>query len=103
MSQFFEQALVAKLQAIPELAAILGAWNNAAAIFKTSVPQTYDYGRNGPALTYFVAEKPMGHVLTGSDGTAVANTMLAVSSYSYGQSKTAIEAIWNDIDGVPGQ
>ncbi len=97
VGQYFEQALVARLRAIPEITAIVGL-----AIFKTGIPQTWDFGTQGPALTYVIPEKPMGHVLTGSDGTATATVDLGAWSYNYGTSKRLIEAIANGIDGIPG-
>lgn len=102
MSQFFEQALAAKLASIPEVTALLGTQSGGGpAIFSGIVPQTWLYD-NGAALTYLVPTKPRGHVLTGSDGTAIPRVQLEASSYSYGLSKRIVEAIWNAIDGVPG-
>jgi hypothetical protein len=97
-AQFFEQALVAKLLSISEVLAIIGN-----SIYKTGLPQTHDLGANGPALTYEIPSKPYGHVLTGGDGTAVARVKLGAWSYSYGTSKMLVEALWNGIDGIPGQ
>ena len=101
VTQIFEQALVAKLQAIPELMAIVGN-GGGAGLFKTSVQQNWDYGANGPAITYQIIGKPRGHVLTGSDGTAGARVQFDVWSHSALATKRAIEALWNGIDGVPG-
>lgn len=100
--QFYEQALVARLNAIPEIVSMLGTIKGGTtpAIFKSYVPQTYDYD-DGPALTYSIPSKPFGHVLTGSDGTAVAMTDLDVWSYDYGDSKMLVEAIFNGFDGTP--
>jgi len=101
MSQIFEQALVAKFNAITELTALLGTWRTAPAIFYNSVPQTYDYGANGVALTYLIPTKPRGHVLTGSDGTATPRVQVNIQGYAYVTIKQAIEALWNGIDGPP--
>ena len=103
MAQLIEQALVARIKAIPEVVALLGTatGSTSPAIFKSGVPQTYDYGVNGPALTYSFPDKPMGHVLTGSDGTAAGTAELVVSSYSYGTSKVIIEKLFNGLDGPP--
>ncbi len=94
--QFFEQALEAKLLSIPELAAFLGT-----SIYTQALPETHDLGHDGPALSYVVATKPRGHVLTGSDGTATARVQLDYWSYSYGTAKQALEATWNALDGLP--
>jgi hypothetical protein len=101
VSQLFEQALRAELLSIPELTALLGTIGSGTtpAIFKTAVPQTYDYYFNGPALTYTIPTKPMGHVLTGSDGTAVARVQLDAWGYTESAIKMIIEAIRNGIDG----
>lgn len=103
MSQLFEQAFVAKLNSIAELTAIIGTWQAGPAIFYNSVPQTYDYGVNGAALTYLVPTKVRGHVLTGSDGTATPRVQVNIQGYVYATVKLAIEALWNGIDGPPGQ
>jgi len=93
--QFFEQALLSKLQSLAALSTL------ATGIFKTSVPQTHDLGAIGPALTYEIPNKPFGHVLTGSDGTATATAKISAWSYNYGISKQIAEAVWTGIDGVP--
>ncbi len=97
MSQFFEQALAAKLASIPSLTAIIGT-----SLYTQSLPQTHDLGAQGPAVSYAIPTKPRGHVLTGSDGTATARVQVDAWSYSYGTSKAIIEAVWNAIDGPPG-
>ena len=98
VAQFFEQALEAKLASISELAAMVGT-----SIYTQYVPQTHDIGTNGPAVVYLIPTKPRGHVLMGSDGTATARVQIEAHSYAYGTSKQIIEAIWNAIDGTPGQ
>jgi hypothetical protein len=101
--QYFEQALDAKLNAIPELVAIVGS-----AIYVGAIPQTHDLTTNGPALTYFVPTKPRGHVLTGSDGTATARVQFdawcidTASGPGVGTTKKIVETIRNAIDGIPG-
>lgn len=95
--QYFEQALVAELQSIYELVEIVGN-----AIYVAAVPQTWDFGRNGPALTFIVPTKDRGHVLTGSDGTATARVQIDMWGYSEAAVKTGIEAVRNGIDGTPG-
>ena len=96
MAQYFEQALDAQLNATTALTAIVGT-----AIWNSGIPQTWDLGANGPALTFSVPTKPFGHVLMGSDGTATARVQFDAWSYSYGTSKTIIEAIRQMIDGIP--
>jgi hypothetical protein len=91
--QQFEQALVARLLAIPELTAYIGT-----AIYKTFVPQTHDYGANGPALTYTIPTKPRGHVLGGGDGTATARVQIDAWGYGESTTKLIIQAIGNGID-----
>jgi len=98
MSQYFEQALAAKLNAMSALVALLGTGG----IFSQGFPQTWQLDANGPALAYTVPDKPMGHVLVGSDGTALANVTFNVRSYNYGISKQIVEAIANELDGIPG-
>ncbi len=95
MSQVFEQALVARLQATTALTAIVGS-----AIYKTFVPQTHVFDASGPACTYSVPTKPMGHVLTGSDGTATARVQIDMWAYSESVVKAGLEAIRNAIDGA---
>ncbi len=95
MSQYFEQALVARLQATTALTAIVGG-----AIYKTFVPQTHLYDANGPACSYSVPTKPMGHVLTGSDGTATARVQVDMRGYSEPAVKQGLEAIRQAIDGA---
>jgi hypothetical protein len=100
--QLFEEALKAKLNATLGLTALLGVIpGGAPAIFVAAVPQTYDFGRNGAALTYLVPTKPRGHVLTGSDGTAVARVQFDAWGYQEGIVRQIIEAIRQAIDGVP--
>jgi hypothetical protein len=96
IGQLFEQALVAKLRSLTALTSIIGS-----ALFKTGIPQTeqWDFGVNGPALTYSVPTKPYGHVLTGSDGTATARVQIDMWGYNEGEVKTAIEIIRQNIDG----
>jgi hypothetical protein len=96
--QFFEQALVARLQAIPELMALLGA----PMVFKTSIPQNWDFNRNGHALTYTIPTKSRGQVLSGSDGTAIATTQIDAWGYDAGTVKMIAETIFNGLNGVPG-
>jgi hypothetical protein len=95
MSQTFEQALVAKLNTITALTGIVGN-----AIYKTFVPQTYLFDRNGPALTYSIISKPYGHMLTGSDGTATARVQIDVWAFSAIAVKQGIEAVRNMLDGA---
>lgn len=95
MSQLFEQALVAQLQNTPALVDIVGN-----AIYRSFVPQTYLFDRNGPALTYSIPTKPYGHVLTGSDGTATARVQLDMWSFSSLAVKQGLEAIRNMFDGA---
>lgn len=102
--QFFEQALVAQLSGITALTSILGvqADGTQTAIFKTAIPMTYDFGANGPALTYMVPTKPKGQVLAGGDSTARARIQLDVWAYSVAAPKQAMAAIYDAINGVPG-
>ncbi len=95
-SQFFEQALVSKLLSLSPVSDFIGS-----ALFKTAIPQTRDLGAVGPCLTYEIPNKPFGHVLTGSDGTAKATAKISAWSYNYGTSKQLIEAVWSGLDGVP--
>lgn len=95
--QIFEEALRARLQAIPEITDIVGG-----AIYIGTIPQTHDLGALGPALTYSVPTKPRGHVLAGSDGTATARIQLDAWAYSASTVKNLIEAIENGIGGPPG-
>lgn len=97
VAQFFEEALLARLQAIPKLTALVGT-----GMFKTGLPQTHDLGKSGPALSYSIPTKPYGHVLTGSDGTATARVQIDAWSYSESSVKHILEAIRNGIDGLPG-
>ncbi len=97
MSQFFEQAFDAKLNAITALTDIVGT-----AIYVSSLPQTHDLGADGPAVSYFVPTKPRGHVLTGSDGTATARVQVDAWAYDEGDVKQSLEAIRKSIDGIPG-
>ncbi len=92
-AQLFEQALVAKLNSIAELTALLGTDSGSPAIFTQAVPQTHNLGANGPALSYTVPTKPFGNVLTGSDGTATARVQIDAWSYTYSTSKAIIGAI----------
>ena len=96
MSQVFEEALVAQLRGIANLTAYVGT-----SIYKSYIPQTHDLGAQGPALVYSVPTKPMGHVLTGSDGTAVATAQIDLWSYSYATAKRAVEALWHGLDFAP--
>ena len=96
-AQYFEQALPFKALSSRELTAFTGN-----AIFKTGIPQTYNFAQSSCALTYEVPSKPYGHVLAGSDGTATARIKLRACSYGYGTAKQLAEAVWNGIDGIPG-
>ncbi len=96
VAQTFRQALYAKLAAIPELTALVGS-----AIYPGAVPETHDYGRDGPALTYKVKSYPRNHVLPGSDGTATARVELSACGYQQSQADAVALAIWNALDGVP--
>ncbi len=94
--QTFRQALYAKLAATAEVTALVGS-----AIYPGAVPETHDYGRDGPALTYTVITYPPGHVLTGSDGTATARVQLSAWSYQESQADAITLAVCNALDGVP--
>jgi hypothetical protein len=97
VSQYIEQALVAQLNAIPELATYVGS-----SIYKSGIPQTHQLDADGPALVYAV-DRVCGHVLTGSDGTAIATAKMVISALGqggYGIAKLATEAMWNGIDGA---
>ncbi len=96
VTQLFEEALLARLLAITEITDIVGT-----AIYVGAIPQTYDLGAAGPALTYSVPTKPRGHDLGGSDGTAVARIQLDAWSYSQSTVRTLIDAIDNGIGGKP--
>lgn len=98
MSQLFEQALVARLLAIPGLMGLLGTQ----AVVKTGYPETWDLGVKGPVLTYSVPTKPRGQVLSGSSGVAVARVQIDAWAYSVSAPKLILEAIFNGINGVPG-
>ena len=102
--QFFEQALASKLASITVLTAILGtqADETQPAIFKTGVPQTWQYSSGGAALSWFIPTKPKGQTLVGSDGTATANVQIDVWSFDAADPKRAMAAIFNAINGVPG-
>jgi len=97
MSQLFEQALIARLQALTGVTSLLQTSN----IFKSGFPQTIDLN-SGPVLTYSIPTKPYGHVLTGSDGTSVARVQLDVWDFTVAGPKKVLEAIRNGIDGLPG-
>jgi hypothetical protein len=102
MSQYFEQALAAKLIGTTGITSLLGTQpSSAPAIWNTAIPQTWQLDAGGPALTYNVPTKPFGQVLTGSDGTAAARVTLAAFSYSYGISKQILEAVRQAIAGPP--
>ncbi len=95
ITQFFEQALVAKLLSLSSLTPFAGA-----SVYKTALPQTHDLGAHGPAVVY-TSDKDYGHVLAGSDGTSVARVVLSAFSYNYGIAKQITEVMWSGIDGVP--
>ena len=97
MAQTFRQALNAKLASITELTTIVGS-----AIYPGAVPQTHDYGADGPALTFELPSDARGHVLTGSDGTSAAHVKLTSYAYSKAVTDQMALAIWNAIDGPPG-
>ena len=96
-SQYFEQALDAKLNAISALTAIVGS-----SMYVAALPETHDLGGDGPAFTYMVPTKPRGHVLTGSDGTATARVQFDAWGYTESSVKMMVEAVRNSIDGPPG-
>lgn len=92
----FPEALIAKLNAISELTAIVGS-----SIFPGTLPETQDLGRDGPAVTYTITSYPRGHVLTGSDGTATARIQISAWAYSEAVSDSIVLALWNAVDGLP--
>lgn len=94
--QLFRQALEARLLASDALAAYVG--DN---IFYAVLPQKHDLGRDGPALTFLVVSRPMGHDLGGSDGTATARVQFSAWSYREKTSDLITEAIRNLFDGTP--
>jgi len=104
MAQLFEQALVAELSGIAALTAILGvqADGTQPAIFKSGVPEKWQYSTSGAALTYFVPAKPKGQVLVSGDGTAAARVQFDVWSFTGSDTKEAVAAIYDAINGVPG-
>ena len=103
MSQYFEQALVAKLQSITTLTTIVGKNSSGQpAMFKAINPQTYDFGANGPALTYSVPTKSKGQVIAGGDSTANARIQLDIWAYTQSAVKQSLKAIYDSINGVPG-
>lgn len=95
-AQSFRVALIAKLESITELTAIVGS-----AIYPGQLPETHDLGTAGPALTYRVPSNPRGHVLTGSDGTAKARVTFDAWAYDLSDADAITSALWNDLDGVP--
>lgn len=95
-AQTFRQALVSKVDAIPELVAIVGN-----AIYPGSIPQTHDLGRDGPALTYTILTNPRGHVLSGADGTATARVQFSAWAYQLSDADGTTLAVWNALDGIP--
>lgn len=96
MSQYFEQALESKLGSINSVAALVNG-----AIYVGFIPQTHDLGAQGPAIAYSLPSRNMGHVLTGSDGTAKATVALRIQSYSYGTTKQILDGIRSAMDGPP--
>lgn len=97
MAQTFRQALVAQLNAIPEITAIVGS-----SIYPFSVPETHDLSRNGPALTYIVDSNPRGQLLQQADGLSMARVTFRVWSYFLSQSDQVTNALFNAINGPPG-
>lgn len=94
--QSFRVALMARLESIPELAAVVGS-----AIYPGQLPETHDLGTAGPALTYRIPSNPRGHVLSGSDGTSTARVQLDAWAYDLSAVDTITTAIWNALDGIP--
>lgn len=94
-AQAFRQALTAKLGSIPELTGIVGE-----AIYPGVVPETHDFTRDGPALTWTIATNPRGHVLSGSDGTSTARVQLGAYSYGVSDTDAITSAVFNALDGL---
>jgi hypothetical protein len=103
MSQTIDQAVLAKLNSITELTALLGTISGTStpAIFKSFVPQTYSFANQGAALTYSLPTDTPGHVLAGSDGTSLAQIQLDAWGFTEGTVKQILEAIRNALDGAP--
>jgi hypothetical protein len=94
--QFFREALEARLLASSALEALVGD-----RIFYGVLPQRLDLGRDGPALTWLVVGRPMGHHLTGSDGTATARVQFSAWSYREKTADQITEVIRDMLDGTP--
>lgn len=92
--QYFEKALRAKLLAIDGVTDIVGT-----SIFKTQIPETHDLSDDGPAITFFLPSKQMGHALRGSDGTATAVVQFDAWAYNQPTVKVLLEAIRDSLDG----
>lgn len=98
MSQVFKQALFSKLTSLTGVTGLLGTNG----VFYQAVPQTWDHGTNGAALTYVIPENAHGHVLTGSDGTSRASVELHAMGYNTGVLKHVLEQVRLGIDKPPG-
>lgn len=92
----FRETLAAKLAGIPELGTIVGT-----AIFPGQLPQSWDLGADGPAVTFAIPSYPRGNALASADGTATARVQIDAWGYSLSDVDAAILAIWNDLDGPP--
>ena len=98
VTQTFRQALYAKLASISEVSAIVGS-----AIYPGWLPQTHDLARDGPALTYEIPTDPHGQVLGGSDGTSSAHVKLRGWSYDLSETDPLMLALFNALNGAPGE
>ncbi len=92
----FRETLLAKLESISDVAAIVGT-----AIYPGALPMTHDLGADGPAITYTVATYARGHVLTGSDGMATARVQFSAWSFDASESDAITLAIWDALDRPP--
>jgi hypothetical protein len=91
----FREALLAKLQSIPAVRALVGV-----AIYPGALPETHDLDRDGPALSYTVATLPRNHHLMGSDGTATARVQISAWAERESDADALALAIVDAIDGV---
>jgi hypothetical protein len=92
--QSFRAALYARLASSNDLASLVGT-----RIFYAVLPQTYDLGRHGPAVTFFVVARPMGHHLRGASGVATARVQVSAWAYRESTAEAIAEAVRNLLDG----
>lgn len=70
-------------------------------IYFGALPQTCRLD-DGPAITYFVSDRPYGHVLTGCDGTSSAQVRISAWAYLQSDADQLAQAIRDSFDGWSG-